>query len=314
MQKDEQQWRELGLGHAAAGPPVQPGGQPGLRIPDHATGQERGGSERGAEWLQDEKDHGLQQGPRADVIHVDASLQTAEQPDGEDSLEGVGRGDAQAGPDREIAAQNEKLMTDENAGPHAGPEAQSEGKSKGLGNEKGGGDEHMVDVEKETDPAGDGPGDREDQRGPSASAEPGIFLPGSHRQLVTAPARACRMRRGVLRNHKRCFLRQGLNGRGRCLSPRHGDHGEDGCFPQRSLCLGESARFGNQCHFTKRMLRQHRGPSRQGTRSGGAALGGSGVYSSDSRSAMSCGLPVAFLLAHSESRSRKGSVSSPRER
>jgi hypothetical protein len=82
------------------------------------------------------------------------------------------------------------------------------------------------------------------------------------------------MRRGVLRNHKRCFLRQGLNGRGRCLSPRHGDHGESGCIPRGSLCLGESARFVDQCHFTKRMLRQHRGPSRQGTRSGGAALGG----------------------------------------
>jgi hypothetical protein len=56
----------------------------------------------------------------------------------------------------------------------------------------------MVDIEKETHPAGDGPGDRKDQRGPSVSAQPRFFLPGSHRQLVTAPARACRMRRIAL--------------------------------------------------------------------------------------------------------------------
>jgi hypothetical protein len=112
--------------------------------------------------LQNEKDHGLQQDPGADIIHVDVSLQTAEQPYGEDGLEGVGRGDTQAGQDREIAAPDENLMTDEDAGPDAGTEAESEGESEGLGNEKGGGDEHVVDIEKETHPAGDGPSDRED--------------------------------------------------------------------------------------------------------------------------------------------------------
>ena len=172
MQKDEQQWRELGLGHTAAGPPIQPGGQPGLRIPDYATGKERGDSECGAERLQNEKDHGLQQDPGADIIHVDVSLQTAEQPYGEDRLEGVGRGNAQAGQDREIAAQNENLMTDEDAGPDAGTEAESKSESEGLGDEKDGRDQHVVNVEQETHPAGDGPGDRKDQRGPSVSAQP----------------------------------------------------------------------------------------------------------------------------------------------
>ncbi len=78
------------------------------------------------------------------------------------AIQGVGRGNAHAGQDREIAAQNENLMTDEDAGPDACTETESKSESEGLGDEKDGRDQHVVDIEKETHPAGDGPSDRED--------------------------------------------------------------------------------------------------------------------------------------------------------
>jgi hypothetical protein len=54
------------------------------------------------------------------------------------------------------------------------------------------------------------------------------------------------------------------SGRGKCLSPRHGDHGDGGSFPQRSLCLRESTRSSESAG--RWVWLPHR--------SGGAALGG----------------------------------------
>ena len=95
------------------------------------------------------------------------------EPDGEQGLQAVNGGDGHGGRGEEIAAQGEDELADENARPDAGAEAQGKGEGEGLWGEKDRGDEDVIDLGEETEPAGKGVEEGENGGGKRGSAEPG---------------------------------------------------------------------------------------------------------------------------------------------